>query len=215
MFSLWKSQGVGIDEVMEVNYRLLKEVKASKAQLAMESLKKIKTTGIVAAITYLTILGLMLAYAIAHYSPASNYFIVSMGIIFAINVKAFYDYVKHLVWAHQINYDGPIMEVQEKLSRLRLSIVKHCRAMSLQLPFWTTFYLNGTWFPQNAGWPYLVFQTLFTGLFCYATYWALKNLRMENSDKKWFKWLVAGSGGEATARAMRLMKDIEEFKKEA
>lgn len=214
LISLWKSQSARLDQTLAINYQLLREVKTSKAQWALESLKKLKTTGIVAVIIYLIILGFVLMYAISNYSSAANYFIASMGIIFLINVRALYDYVKHLVWANNINYEGSVTEIQEKLSKLQLSIIKHSRLMSLQFPFWTTFYLSNTWFPQEVGLPYMIFQVTLTGLFCYATYWVLKNLRMENLNKKWFMWLIAGSGGKSTARAIEFVKDINEFKKE-
>lgn len=215
LINLWKSQSARLEQALMINFQLLREVKTHKAQLALESLKKIKTAGIIAALIYLVILGLLLAYAVARYSSAANYFIVSMSIIFLINVRALYDYVKHLVWANTINYDGTVTEIQEKLSRLQMSIIKHSRVMCLQFPFWTTFYLSNTWFPQNVGWPYMIFQITLTGSFCYATYWVLKNLRIENAHKKWFMWLIAGSGGKATARAMEFVKDIDEFKREA
>lgn len=209
---LWKEHYEKIDQSLAINKRLLKETIDSKAQSALQSLVRLKTIGIIAFIIYLVMLGIVLFYAISHYSSAANYFIVSMTAIFLINVRGLYDYIKHLVWTNNIDYNGSVTEIQQKLIKLQLSIFKHSRVMVLQLPFWTTFYLSDKWFPQSVGVGYFVFQILLTALFTYLTYWLYKNQTIENADKKWVKTLIAGSGGKAVMKALEFYKDIEKFK---
>ena len=61
---------------------------------------------------------------------------VSVGIILIINVKGcFADYIRHLVWANRINYDGSILTIQKELAGLQLSIIQHAKTMCLQFPF--------------------------------------------------------------------------------
>jgi lysylphosphatidylglycerol synthetase-like protein (DUF2156 family) len=155
-----------------------------------------------------------LFYAISHYSSAANYFIASIGAIFLINVKALYDYIKHLVWINNIDYDGSITGIQEKLTKLRLSIFKHSRIMVLQLPFWTTFQLSDRWFPQDVGWGYITFQVILTASFTYLAYWLYKNQTVENADKKWVKTLIKGSGGKSVTKALEFYKELEKFKQD-
>lgn len=209
---LWKEHYEKIDQSLAINKRLLKETIDSKAQSALQSLVRLKTIGIIAFIIYLVMLGIVLFYAISHYSSAANYFIVSMTAIFLINVRGLYDYIKHLVWTNNIDYNGSVTEIQQKLIKLQLSIFKHSRVMVLQLPFWTTFYLSDRWFPQSVDVGYFVFQILLTALFTYLTYWLYKNQTIENADKKWVKTLIAGSGGKAVIKALEFYKDIEKFK---
>src|SRR5664279_4457992 len=102
---LWKEQYEKIDQSLAINKRILKETISQKAKSALRSLIRIKATGIVAAVIWLLLLGAALSFAILHYSSAANYFIISIGAIFLINVKALYDYIKHLVWVNNINYD--------------------------------------------------------------------------------------------------------------
>ncbi|MEO9022719.1 MAG: hypothetical protein ABI237_05685 [Ginsengibacter sp.] len=209
---LWKEQYAKIDQSLAINKQLLKEMTSLKAESALQSLIRFKTRGIVALVIYLILLGIVLFYAITHYSSASNYFIISMAVIFLINVKALFDYIKHLVWANNINYDGSITEIQQKLTKLQLSILQHVRTMVLQFPFWTTFYLSNAWFPHSIGWGYIIFQFLMTASFTYLAYWLYKNQTIENADKKWIKSLIKGSGGKSVMKALAFYKELETFK---
>jgi lysylphosphatidylglycerol synthetase-like protein (DUF2156 family) len=209
---LWKEQYEKIDQSLVINKQLLKEVISQKAESALQSLIRFKVRGIVAAVIYLILLGIVLFYAISHYSSTVNYFIVSIGAIFLINVKALYDYIKHLIWINNIDYNGSITEIQEKLTKLQLSILQHSRFMVLQFPFWTTFYLSGKWFPHDVSWGYIIFQFLLTASFALLAYWLYKNQTLENANKKWVKVLIEGSGGKSIIKAMAFYKEIEAFK---
>ena len=209
---LWKEHYEKIDQSLAINKRLLKETISKKAESSLQSLIRFKARGIVIAVIYLILLGTVLFFAISHYSPAANYFIGSMGVIFLINIKALYDYIKHLVWVNNINYDGSITEIQQKLSKLQLSIFKHSRIMVLQFPFWTTFFLSSKWFPHSVSWGYIIFQFLMTASFTWLAYWLYKNQTLANANKKWVKMLIGGSGGNAVMRAMDFYSEIEEFK---
>ena len=208
---LWKEQYEKIDQSLAINKRILKETISQKAKSALRSLIRIKATGIVVAVIWLLLLGAALSFAILHYSSAANYFIVSIAAIFLINVKALYDYIKHLAWVNNINYDGSITEIQKKLVRLQLSIFQHVRVMFLQLPFWATFYLSDKWFPQDANWPYIIFQILFTALFTYIAFWLYKNISLANASKKWVQVLIQGAGGKSVSKALEFYKEIEKF----
>jgi lysylphosphatidylglycerol synthetase-like protein (DUF2156 family) len=210
---LWKEHYEKIDQSLAINQRLLKETIGKKAESALQSLTRLKTRGIVTLVIYLILLGILLFYAISRYTEAANYFIGSMAVIFLINVKALYDYIKHLVWVNSINYDGSITEIQQKLAKLQLSIFKHSRIMVLQFPFWTTFYLSSKWFPHAVSWGYIIFQFFMTASFTWLAYWLYKNQTMANAGKKWVKTLIGGSGGNSVMKALAFYKEIEEFKK--
>jgi lysylphosphatidylglycerol synthetase-like protein (DUF2156 family) len=209
---LWKEQYEKIDQSLVINKQLLKEMISQKAESALQSLIRFKTRGIVAAVIYLILLGIVLFYSISHYSSAGNYFILSMGAIFLINVKALYDYIKHLVWANNIDYNGSITEIQQKLVKLQISILRHSRFMVLQFPFWTTFYLSDKWFPHSVSWGYIILQFLLTASFTILAYWLYKNQTMENANKKWVKTLIEGSGGKSIVKAIAFYKELETFK---
>lgn len=214
LINLWKAQDGKIEQSLAINKKLLIEVISQKAESTLKSLIRVKALGIVAAFLYLMLLGSVLCFAISHYSSAASYFIISMSAIFLINLKALYDYIKHLVWITNINYDGSITEIQKKLTTLQLSIFKHNRIVILQLPFWTTFYLSNQWFPKDTSWAYIIFQLTLTGAFTYIAYWLYKNQTIENAEKKWIKMFISGSGGKSVMKALAFYKEIEQFKVE-
>lgn len=214
LINIWKTQNAKIEQTLAINKLLLKETIARKAESSLQSLVKLKTAGIVAFVFYLLILGYALFYAISNYSSASNYFIVSVSAIALINIKGFADYIKHLAWTKHINYDGSVMEIQKQLSKLQLSIIDHAKIMCLQFPFFTTFYLSNNWFPQDVGFAYIIFQIILTGSFIYFSYWLFKNHKPENLNKKWFRNLIAGSGGKSVEKAIEFYREMEAFEKE-
>lgn len=212
IINLWKLQDARLEHSLAISAHLLHQVKAQKTQITLRRLTAFKTRGVVAAVIYLILLGTVIGYAVGHYSAAANYFIVSMGAIFAINVKALADYIKHLVWINYIDYDGSVVAIQQRLTNLQLSIINHNRIMVLQLPFWSTFFLSSTWFPGNTPWQWGIIQLCVTGLLTWLAIWLYINQVPANSDKKWFKVLFNGSGGKAVVRAMQYYDEIEEFK---
>lgn len=213
LISIWKAQNAKIEKIVEINELLLKEVINTKVKSSLKPLITLKTTGIIAFILYLLLLSYALIYAFSNYSSAWNYFIVSVSAITLVNVKGFADYVKHLVWANHINYNGSIIEIQQQLSRLQLSIISHAKTMCLQIPFYTTFYLTNQWFPHEVGPGYIIFQVMLTGSFVFLSYWLYKNHKPENLDKKWFRNMIAGSGGKSVMKAMEFYKEMADFTK--
>lgn len=211
---LWKEHYQKIDQSLAINRQIIKELITQKASSALQGLIRLKQRGIISFVIYLLLLGFLLTYTIKNYSPASNYFIVSIGIIFLINVKGFADYIRHLVWTNNINYNGSVVEIQEQLLKLQLSIIRHGRIMCLQFPFFTTFYLSNKWFPQDVGAGYIIFQILLTGAFAFLSYWLYKQHKPENLRKKWFRKLIAGSGAGYVMRAQEFYKEMEEFRQE-
>lgn len=214
LISIWKSQNTKIEKTLAINELLLKEVTNNKVKTSLKSLITLKTAGIVAFILYILLLSYLLVYSISNYSSSLNYFIVSISVITLVNIKGLADYIKHLVWANNVNYNGSIMEIQQQLSRLQLSIINHAKGMCLQIPFYTTFYLSNKWFPQDVGLGYIILQVIVTGAFVFLTYWLYKNHKTENLDKKWFRNLITGTGGKPVMKAMEFYKEMENFKKD-
>jgi len=214
LINIWKEQNAKIEKTLVINEFLLKEAINVKVRSSLKSLIKLKITGIIAFILYLLLLGYALVYAFSNYSSAWNYFIVSISAIALVNIKGFADYIKHLVWTKNINIDGSVMKIQKQLSKLQLSIIDHAKIMCLQFPFFTTFYLSDNWFPQDVGLPYIIFQIILTGSFIYFSIWLYKKHKPENLDKKWFRNMIAGSGGKSVMKAMEFYMEMEEFNRE-
>lgn len=211
---LWKEHYEKIEQSLAINKQLLKETTHQKAKSVLRSVIRVKSGGIVGALLYLALLGDGLYLAFSHYSAATNYFIISIGAIFLINLKALFDYIKHITLINRIDYSGSITAIQQQLTRLQLSMYQHARMMFLQLPFWTTFHLSSDWFPQTVGWGYVVIQVLGTGLFTWLAYWFYKNLTVQNAHKKWVSMIIKGIGEKQIAKALEFYDELEQFKLE-
>ena len=209
---LWKEQYEKIDQALVINKRLLHDSLSQKAENTLRSLIRSKALGVVAAILYLALLGFALFVAFRHYSPAANYFIVSIGAIFLFNVKAAFDYIRHMVIVGTIDYNGSVVEIQQRLTMLQLSIIRHIRTMFLQLPFWTTFFLSSAWFPSKVNGGYVALQITITGTFVWIALFLYRSLTAQNMGKKWVKSILSGAGATKVTKALAFYTEIEEFK---
>jgi hypothetical protein len=215
LIHLWKAQSAKLDQSLTINKHLLSDMTTQKVRSSLGALSRFKTRGILTLLVYLLILGSLLSVALIHYHPAANYFIASIAAIFLINMKALYDYIKHLAWITNMDYNDGVIAMQQKLSRLQLSIIQHNRIMTLQFPFFTTFFLSSSWFPQSTPVGLIILQVGITGAFTYLSIWLYKNQTIENMDKKWFKLFYKGSGGKRIEEALAFYKELETYKAEA
>lgn len=214
IINTWKAQNAKIEQALAVNLKLLRKIVDGKAQSALRSLTILKSTLLFFGILYLIALGGLIIFALSRYSASWNYFIVSVAAIFVINLYAVITYIKHLVWLQEINYDGAVANIQQKLSGLQLSIVNHTRIMYLQTPFFTTFYLSSNWFPQDAPLPYTILQLTFTAAAIYSSWWIYRNMTPENIDHRLIKSLLNGSGRDTVQKAIDFYKEVEDYKAE-
>jgi hypothetical protein len=92
--------------------------------------------------------------------------------------------------------------------------MNHTKILSLQFPFFTTFYLSSNWFPQSVGWTFIGFQIALTSSFSYLSYWLFKNHTIGNLSKKWVSDMISGSGGKSVVKAIEFYNEVAEFEKE-
>lgn len=208
---LWKEHYEKIDQTLAINKRLLSEMLTEKAGSSLRAIVRGKVFGIVVGVVYLAILGAVLFVAFSHYSHAADYFIVSISAIFLINVKALYDYVRHLILVAGIPYDKSIREIQSKLGQLQVSLLRHTRIMVLQFPFWTTFFLSSTWFPGSTGAGYIVLQVAVTGSFVWLAVWLYRKQTLDNLDNRWVRLFISGVGGRKLVEAMRFYAELDQL----
>lgn len=212
LIGLWKKQETKIDQLMSINAQLLKERTSEKMRKALFGIKAEKVTGIVFGIVYIFFLGALLSIGLKATSFKPDFFNISVGVIFLVNIKVFADYIKHLVMANQIKFDGSVTEIQKQLLDLKVSLIKTVRIVVIQIPFYTTFHLSTNWFPSQASEPWVIVQLLITGIFTFAAAWVYFNFKPENTDKKWVKWMISSAGGTQIEKSLEQLKELEVFK---
>ena len=208
---LWKEHYEKIDQSLAINKRLLSELLTEKAKSSIRSIVRVHAFGIIAGVIWLFFLGASLAIAVMNYSSAANYFIVSIGAIFLINIKAVADYIRHLVLINSFRYDGSVRDIQDKLRLLRVSLIRHTRVTVLQLPFWSTFYLSAKWFPREAGMGSIIVQVLVTVSFIWFALWLYRKLTPDKAGNKWVQFFLSGIGGKGIANATSFYRELEEL----
>lgn len=78
----------------------------------------------------------------------------------------------------------------------------------MQLPVWTTFYLNEEMLQTGTVFLYVV-QFTVTLAFLGAAIWLFVNIRYENREKKWFQLLFGNTEWRPIIRSMEFVKELE------
>lgn len=209
LMALWKTQDQKIEKLIAQNAMLIQEQIGKKAKKALVGLKAEKITGIVFGIPYVLLLGTIVGFGLYGSGLSVNYFLISVGAILLVNVKVLVDYIRHLALSYQIDFSGPVTEIQKQLIDLRLSMIRSVRYIGLQLPFYTTFYLDSFWFPGEANTAGIVIQVLITGLFTFAAIWLFLNFKPENTDNKLVKKLLFIAGIKEVDKSLAQLDEIE------
>ncbi|PZX58086.1 hypothetical protein [Algoriphagus chordae] len=212
ILSLWKTQESKIDQLMSLNLQLLREQQSQKMKKAMWGMKAEKITGIAFGSLYLLFLGAVLGIGLKATDFQPDFFTISVAVIFIVNIKVFSDYIRHLVMANQIRYDGSVAEIQAQLIELKFSLIRSMRIVAIQLPFYSTFHLSLSYFPSQAPTVWLITQLIITGLFTVLAVWIFVNFKPENADKKWVKWMISTAGGTQIEKSLEQLEELESFK---
>jgi len=211
LIGLWKQQETKIDQLISINTQLLRERTHEKMRKALFGLKSEKAIGIVFGLLYIFFLGIVLSIGLKATSFHPDFFTISIGVIFLVNIKVLADYIKHLVMANQIKFDGSVTEIQKQLLDLKVSLLRSMRVVVIQIPFYTTFHLSINWFPSQVSEPWLIIQLITSGVFTGIAVWVFINLKPENINKKWVKWLISSGGGTQIEKSLTQLEDLESF----
>lgn len=117
-------------------------------------------------------------------------------------------YVYQIDLINKIYFSEPVMTIQEKVSKLKISTLNVTRLLFLQLPVWTTFYWNEKMFLAE-NWLLWVLKAIVTISFVYVALWLFFNIKYENRNKKWFKLMFRGKEWEPILQSMELLNQIE------
>ncbi|MEM9720072.1 MAG: hypothetical protein AAGA10_12515, partial [Bacteroidota bacterium] len=147
------------------------------------------------------------------YQSGAILFTGSFVVILLITLIALGTYIYHLVLITKINLSDSILEVQKKLAKIKTSTITVTRIAALQLPFWTTWYVNPS-FLFSGDIAYLTVNTVITGLFTYFAVWLFRNIKPENVNKKWIKIFFSDVEWRAVDQARNILNQIEGYEKE-
>lgn len=207
--NLWQESNEQLEVAIRVNKANTDDITRIKAYSLLSSMKPVKIFALVAGICWVLFLDGLL---VAGWGSVGVFFMASAFIQVVLTKIAIGVYIYQLILINQTDLSEPIVTTQERLTRLQSSTLWIARVLFLQLPVWTTFYWNYS-MVQNGHWALWLLQGIATVGLTVLAVWLFFNIRYENREKRWFRWLFQGKEWEPLLRAMDLLKTIEEFKR--
>lgn len=206
--TLWQSYQSKLEENTVLNRKNTADIAQMKVQTFVGSMKPLKIFTLLTGIVWVGFVDVVL---INTYPFASLFFVISALIQVVLTKLAIGMYLYQLILIYQVDISEPILATQEKLASLRSSTLGVTRILFLQLPVWTTFHLNETMF-RAENMPYLFLNGLLTLGFTFLAIWLFGNIKYENREKKWFRWLFEGKEWTPVIKSMELLEQIAEYK---
>lgn len=209
MIQLWKSYSLKLEETLLLNRKNAEDLTRIKVSSFLASMRPIKIFTVLTGIVWVLFVD---AVIIGSFHAASPFFIISAIIQSVLTKLAIGIYLYQLIIIQTVAIDDPIVEVQEKLAKLKASTLWVTRFLFLQLPVWTTFYLS---MPMlKAGGVGLFIQVMVTAVFTYVAYWLFVNIKMENRHRKWFRIIFEGREWTPLMKAMDILQQLRDYKPE-
>jgi hypothetical protein len=185
-------------------------VQNQKAASKLGALARFKGWAVALGVLWILFLG-MLVYGNRFSNP---YFSFSVSAILFFTVYAVIVYIKHILLIKQIDYDGSVTAIQEKLARLETSTINSTRIMWLQMPFYTTFFWHSSWIHFNE-WQFWLTSFPITLGFTFLAIYLYQHITADNLHKKWVRaLLMSGPEYKSVLQAAGFLKEIAAFKKE-
>lgn len=210
IINLWKQYDKKLEKTLSLNHKLITELQQQKAKHALNPARNYKLFAILTGLVYAA----LIVYFLYYLGPFASIFVkLSVGIHLAVTLIAIGMYVNQLVLIRQIDCSENIIQMQQKLARLKASTVKVIGICFLQLPVFATWnisfkMINET--PLN----FWLIQMPIVALFTLAGIWLFKNVNLKNMDKKWFKLMFYGAEWNAMLKSGKFLKELESFELE-
>lgn len=205
---LWQSSTEQLELSLAISKKNAAEITKIKVQTILFSMKPIKIFSILAGILWVGFVDVLM---INLFQVANPFFLISAGIQVILTKLAIGIYLYQLILIHQVDMSGPILEIQEKLARLKSSTLWVARFLFLQLPVWTTFYWNESMLSSSNFLLYII-QGIVTLSFTVIAVWLFLNINYENRDKKWFRLIFNGTEWQPVIKSMELLHQIDHYK---
>ncbi|REG78491.1 hypothetical protein [Algoriphagus antarcticus] len=207
---LWKSYDQKLQEQLVFNRQNASDITKMKVKSELTAMRPIKLFTVLAGILWILFLDIL----VINLFPVGNaYFLISAGFISLVNKIAVGIYLYQLVLISVVNINAPVMSTQKKIAGLVTSTLWVTRILMLQLPFWTTFFLSSAWI-GSANPLFWIIQVSITVAFAGASIWLFINIRYENRDKRWFKFLFGSYEWTPIMKAQEMLVQIKDYEEE-
>ena len=209
---VWNSQDQEMEQFMARQDPSYEMTQLKKAKAKLRSLLIPKIIGIVLGLGWMSFMFLLLRLSLLHspHTLGKIFFMGSVGLIFLSTSLAVGLYAKDLFTLHQIDHSGSVIQTQLKLAELNESILNSVRISWLQLPFYTTFYLNEGLL-AHGGPIFWIIQILATGTTVWLALWLFRNIKSKNTNNTRIHNFLQGYGFYALLQAKEFLNEIDHF----
>ena len=210
---IWNSPNREIKDFLNINDKSFELTQTRKAKSKIKSLIFSKIIGITLGLGWILFMFILIYYCV-FYTPMSlgkGFFVGSLSMILLITSLAVLLYVKDIFTIKQIDNSESVTGTQLKLASLQLSIIDSVRISWLQLPFYSTWYLNYELI-MHGNIIFWIVQIFVTGLTTWLAIWLFRNINYKNLNKKLVRDLMQGVGFYSATQALDYIKEINNFK---
>ena len=202
---LWKAYDTKLSTSMQLNRKLLEEMKTEKVHRGFGWLIVGKFFMILVGIGWNILCG-----TLAWRFRTEVFFVTAAVISILVTSLTICGYVVQLLLLAQINLTKSIMGTQKQLAQLEAVIVGTYRLSILQAPVWTFVFVTNGMAAHMGFWGWAL-EIGVLAVFILGVIWLYRNIRVENLGKKWMQGLVSGLGIKQIARARDFIKEIGEY----
>lgn len=203
---IWQNYDSQLSQNLAINKEILQEVKLGKANQLINSISSTRIISILFGIIWIIGIDSILVLAF----QAEGYFLFFSLLIHSLVTKmAIGISIYHLILIKQMNETDSIVEIQKKIANFRLTTLTAIRLSLLQLPIFTTFYINST-MTSTMGVTAWVIQISATLLFTFLGIWCFLNFTLKNRDKKWFKLFFSDNEWLVLRKADTILEQLQE-----
>ncbi len=205
---LWSEYDKKIETVISYNEKVMEEIMKQNAKNSLAAAKPVKKVGILIGIPWILFLAILVFFG---FKSGNLFFSISFLVILIFTVIALATYIYHLVLINQINISNSVLEAQKKIADIKLSTLVSTRIVFLQLPFWTTWYLQSSML-ESGNTVYWVINILITLIFALISIWLFRMIRVDKLGDKKIKWLFSDTEWKAVISASDILEQIEKSK---
>lgn len=210
IINLWKAYDKKLEENLLLNKKNAEAITRMKVQSFLSSMRPLKVFTIITGIAWVIFAD---AVIFAAYQAGNTFLLLSALIQVILTKLAIGIYSYQLVMIHEADITESVVETQEKIAKLKSSTLWAARLLFLQLPVWSTFYWTKDMWTNADSLMYLI-QLPLTAVFIYVSIWLFINIRYENRNKKWFRYIFNGKEWTPLMKSLEMLEQINAYKEE-
>ena len=211
----WQQYDQKLGEQLMLNQRILREISLEKTRTHLRG--HIFRTFL--EMTFFSVAAIVLGrFMFQNMEQVPQFIAALILIIFALIGLS--GSIGQLIMISQLSFSDPVTTIQNKLQQIRMHLVQMLRLIILSVPFYLAYIIFSFYELWNidivaegnqAWW---ITQLLFSLALIPVAIWLYQKIHYRNLHIPWVKNLIENAGGKSVARAMSVLRELQEFKQD-